>query len=56
MQEIIDLESTIRPYIFEAIAIEKTGREVTLKKPSEFEMPDEFKEVVAVNSDLKSAF
>ena len=56
LQEIIDLKSTIKAYIFEAIEVEKTGLEVTLKKTSEFKMPDEFKVALDNNPDLKSAF
>lgn len=56
LQEIIDLKSTIKAYIFEAIEVEKAGLEVKMKKTSEFKMPDEFKKALDNNSDLKSAF
>ena len=56
LQEIIDLKSTIKAYIFEAIEVEKTGLEVTLKKTSEFKMPDEFKVALDNDPDLKAAF
>ena len=56
LQEIIDLKSTIKAYIFEAIEVEKTGLEVPMKKTSEFKMPDEFKVALDNNPDLKSAF
>jgi uncharacterized protein YdeI (YjbR/CyaY-like superfamily) len=56
LQEIVDLESTIKAYIFEAIKVEKAGLEVKMKKTSEFKMPDEFKKALDDNSDLKSAF
>ncbi|RMA64703.1 YdeI/OmpD-associated family protein [Ulvibacter antarcticus] len=56
LQEIIDLESTIKAYIFEAIEVEKAGLEVKMKKTSEFRMPDEFKKALNNNSILKSAF
>lgn len=55
-QEIIDLEQIIKTYIFEAIEVEKAGLEVKMKKTSEFKMPDEFKNALENNSDLKSAF
>ena len=56
LQEIIDMEAVIKTYVFEAIEVEKAGLEVKLKKTSEFEMPEEFKEALASNSNLKSAF
>ncbi len=55
-QQIIDLESVIKTYIYEAIEIEKAGLEVKLKPTSAFEMPDEFKKALETNSDLKKAF
>jgi uncharacterized protein YdeI (YjbR/CyaY-like superfamily) len=56
VQEIIDLKSIIKAYIFEAIEAEKAGLEVKMKKTSEFKMPDEFKKTLEDNPDLKSAF
>tara|TARA_R110000868_G_scaffold267352_3_gene526655 strand:+ start:468 stop:1052 length:585 start_codon:yes stop_codon:yes gene_type:complete len=56
LQEIIDLKSTIKAYIFEAIEVEKAGLEVPMKKTSEFKMPDEFKVALDKDPDLKSAF
>lgn len=55
-QEIIDLKSVIKAYIFEAIEVEKAGLEVKMKKTSDFKMPEEFKKALANNADLKSAF
>ena len=56
LQEIIDLKSTIKAYIFEAMEVEKAGLEVKLKKTSEFKMPDEFKVALDNDPDLKAAF
>ena len=56
VQEIINLKSNIKAYIFEAIEVEKAGLEVKMKKTSEFKMPDEFKKALDSNSDLNSAF
>lgn len=56
VQEIIDLKSIIKAYIFEAIEVEKAGLKVKMKKTSEFKMPDEFKKTLEDNPDLKSAF
>lgn len=56
LQEIIDLESTIKAYIFEAIEVEKAGLAVKMKKTAEFDMPDEFKKSLAENPELETAF
>ncbi|MDY7394613.1 YdeI family protein [Aureibaculum sp. 2210JD6-5] len=56
LQEIIDLKSVIKTYIFEAIEVEEAGSEVKMKKTSEFKMPEEFKKALDSNSDLKTAF
>jgi len=56
LQDIIDLEPTIKAYIFEAIEVEKAGLEVEMKTSSEFDMPEEFKKALGENPDLKSAF
>ncbi len=56
VQEIVEMESTLKAYIQEAIEVEKAGLEVELKKHTEFEIPEElqhkFKEIPA----LKTAF
>lgn len=56
LQEIRDLKSTIKAYIFEAMEVEKAGLEVPMKKTSEFNMPDEFKKALDNDPDLKTAF
>ncbi|MFT7899679.1 DUF1801 domain-containing protein [Tenacibaculum ascidiaceicola] len=55
-EEIIDLTSTIKRYIFEAIEVEKAGLNVKTKKTSEFEMVSEFKGVLKENLEVKKAF
>ena len=55
-KEIVDLEPTIKAYIFEAIEVEKAGLEVKMKKTFEFKVPDEFRKALENNSDLESAF
>ncbi|TDQ29997.1 YdeI/OmpD-associated family protein [Tenacibaculum caenipelagi] len=55
-QQIIDLKTTIKTYIFEAIEIEKLGLKVKMKKTTEFEMPDELIKAFEENLDLKNAF
>ncbi|MCB0482373.1 MAG: YdeI family protein [Flavobacteriales bacterium] len=56
LQEIIDLEQTIKAYIFEAVEVEKAGFEVKMKKTSEYNMPEELKLALENNSELASAF
>jgi uncharacterized protein YdeI (YjbR/CyaY-like superfamily) len=56
LQEILDIEATIKAYIFEAIEVEKAGLDVIMKQTSEFEMPDEFKKALDANPQLKIAF
>lgn len=54
--EIIELEPVLKAYIFEAIEAERAGLEVKLKKTSEFEMAEEFREALDASPDLKRAF
>lgn len=56
VQQIIDLEKTLRAYIFEAVEIEESGAKVEMKKTKEFEMPEEFQQQLEQNQDLKEAF
>jgi uncharacterized protein YdeI (YjbR/CyaY-like superfamily) len=56
LQEITKLKTTIKAYIKGAIAAEKSGLKVELKKTSEFSMPDEFKQVLKEDAALKKAF
>ncbi|WP_428742944.1 YdeI/OmpD-associated family protein [Tenacibaculum sp.] len=54
--QIIDLKTTIKSYVFEAIEVEKLGLKVKMKKTTEFEMPDELIKAFEENLDLKAAF
>jgi uncharacterized protein YdeI (YjbR/CyaY-like superfamily) len=56
MQQIKEMESTIREYINDAIAVEKSGVKIEFKKTSEFKMPDEFKIKLDEKPTLKKAF
>ncbi len=56
LKEIVKMKSAIKAYIKEAIAIEKAGLKVELKKTSEYKMPEEFKNELKENSELKTAF
>jgi len=55
-QEIIDLESVVKTYIYEAIEVEKAGLKVNFKSPTEFSMPLEFKTKLDELPALKLAF
>ena len=56
LDEILQVETTIKSYIYEAIEVEKAGLQVPLKKTSEFPMPDEFDRKLNEYPELKSAF
>ncbi|CAL65918.1 YdeI/OmpD-associated family protein [Christiangramia forsetii] len=56
IEEIKQIENTLKKYIFEAIEVEKQGLEVKMKKTSEFEIPNEFKIELDKNRDLEKAF
>ncbi|MFM2049373.1 MAG: hypothetical protein RI955_1921 [Bacteroidota bacterium] len=54
--EIVKLEATVKAYIYEAIEVEKAGLKVTLKKPAEFKMAEEFQKQLDKKPTLKKAF
>jgi uncharacterized protein YdeI (YjbR/CyaY-like superfamily) len=56
IQEILELEPTLKAYIQEAIDAEKAGLKVKFKKTSEFKVAEEFQMKLDENSALKSAF
>lgn len=56
VNEIVKLRSAIKEYIKEAIALEKSGAKVEYKKTAEFTMPEEFKQTLAKDKKLKTAF
>lgn len=56
IKEILNLESTIKAYIFEAIEIEKAGLKVELKKHEDFILPEELNSDFVKNPDFKKAF
>jgi uncharacterized protein YdeI (YjbR/CyaY-like superfamily) len=56
LKEIVKLEATIKAYIYEAIEVEKAGLKVTLKKTTEFAMPEEFQKRLNKNKALRTAF
>ena len=56
VREIIQMESIIKAYIYEAVEVEKAGLKVEFKKTSEFKMPEEFQNKLAEIPALKAAF
>lgn len=56
VREIVKLESTIKSYIKEAIAIGKAGLKVPLKKTTEYSIPDEFQVRLKKMPALQTAF
>lgn len=56
VKEIVKLENIIKAYIKEAIAVEKAGLKVPLKKTVEFAIPEEFKKKLRELPALTTAF
>src|SRR5438067_11153732 len=56
VRQIVELEPVLKAYINEAIEVEKAGLKVTLKKPSEFVVPEEFQTKLDKLPALKKAF
>ncbi|MFC4808758.1 YdeI/OmpD-associated family protein [Paenibacillus sp. GCM10023250] len=56
VKEIVELEATLRAYIYEAVEVERSGREVAFKKPEAFAMADEFRAKLGELPALKAAF
>ena len=56
VREIVKLKPILKAYIDEAIEIEKAGLKVTLKKTSEFTIPDEFQTKLNEKPAVKTAF
>ncbi|HLT06475.1 MAG TPA: DUF1801 domain-containing protein [Cyclobacteriaceae bacterium] len=54
--EIAQLEQLIKEYIAEAVEIEKSGKQVTMKKAAEYPMPEEFRKLLAEDEALNKAF
>ena len=56
VQEIMDMEASLKAYIYEAIEVEKAGLKVKLKKTSEYKVPEEFQQKLDKDPALKAAF
>lgn len=56
LDEILNQKTILKNHIYEAIEIEKAGLKVVLKKTIEFEMPEEFQNILDKNPTLNTAF
>ncbi|CAN5530467.1 YdeI family protein [soil metagenome] len=56
VREIVEMAAILKAYIYEAIAVEKAGLKVTLKKTGEFTIPVEFQNKINKIPALKTAF
>ena len=56
LAEVNRLAKTVKDYVNEAIAIERSGAKVQLKKTEDFEMPEELASRLAASPKLKAAF
>ena len=53
---IVEMETILKAYIYEAIEVEKAGLKVNFKKSSEFIIPEEFQNKLDEIPALKTAF
>ncbi|MDA8345950.1 MAG: YdeI family protein [Thermaerobacter sp.] len=56
VQEIIEMETVLKAYIYEAVEVEKAGLKVNFKNTTDFAIPEEFQNKFGEMPDLKSAF
>jgi uncharacterized protein YdeI (YjbR/CyaY-like superfamily) len=56
VREILKMKSAVKAYVQAAIAVEKAGLKVQLKKTSDFTIPEEFQKKLDESSALKTAF
>jgi len=56
VQEIVEMESILKDYIYEAIEVEKAGLEVKMKEHTEFIIPEELQNRFDEIPALKTAF
>ena len=56
VQEIVEMETILKDYIYEAIKVEKAGLEVNFKKNTEYIIPEEFQIKLDEIPALKTAF
>ena len=56
LKEIAAMQPILRNYIHEAIEVEKSGKKVTLKKASEYAVPEELQARLDASPKLRAAF
>ncbi len=56
VREIVEMETILKAYIYEAIELEKSGLNVNFKKTTEFIIPEEFQNKLDEIPALKAAF
>jgi uncharacterized protein YdeI (YjbR/CyaY-like superfamily) len=56
LNQIARLQSALREYISEAIALEKSGKKIELKKASEYRIPEELQSTLDDNAAVRAAF
>jgi uncharacterized protein YdeI (YjbR/CyaY-like superfamily) len=56
VREIVEMETILKAYIYEAIEVEKAGLKVNFKKTTEFIIPEEFQNKLDEIPALKNCF
>jgi uncharacterized protein YdeI (YjbR/CyaY-like superfamily) len=56
VQQVVKMEPVLKDYIHEAVAVEKSGLKVKMKKVSEYPVPEEFRNKLREMPALKAAF
>jgi uncharacterized protein YdeI (YjbR/CyaY-like superfamily) len=56
VREIVEMETVLKAYIYEAIEVERAGLKVNFKKTTEFIIPEEFQKKLDEITALKTAF
>ena len=56
LKEITAMQSILRNYIYEAIEVEQSGKKVTLKKASEYAVPEDLQARLDAAPELRAAF
>lgn len=56
LREIVEMERTLKEYVFEAVEVERAGLKVKKKETSDFKVPEEFQNKLNKIPALKAAF
>jgi uncharacterized protein YdeI (YjbR/CyaY-like superfamily) len=56
VSEVTALRAALKDYLYEAIELEKSGKKVELKKPSEYPIPEELQSRLDEDAALRAAF